>query len=141
MTDKSTDDLFELIDRSSSGFLCNIDEHRLGRSSQILSEYLYEKMNKYSVTPRDLVVRTNISQPHIYQILSGTRGASREKLIAMAIGIGLDLDETQRLLTLGQCGTLYPKVRRDAAIICCIKEHMDIYEANECLIRINENEL
>lgn len=141
MTSKSTDDLFEFIDQNSAEFLNSIDEHKLGSTRQLLSEYLYEKMNKYNVVPHDLVVRTNISQPHIYQILSGTRGVSREKLIAMAIGIGLDLDETQRLLTLGQCGTLYPKVRRDAAIICCINKHMDMYEANECLKRINENEL
>ncbi len=141
MTRKSTDDLFMLINKDSSGFLGSIDENGLGRSTQLLSEYLYEKMNKYGVVPRDLVIRTNISQPHIYQILSGTRGVSREKLIALAIGIGLDLDETQRLLTIGQCGTLYPKVRRDAAIICCITEHMDLFETNEHLNMIEEKEL
>ena len=73
--------------------------------------------------------------------LSGTRGVSREKLIALAIGIGLDVEETQRLLTLGQSGTLYPKVRRDAAIICCIKEHMDLFETNEHLNAIDEKVL
>ena len=141
MSDKSTDELFTLIDRDSSGFLDTIEENRFGRPVQMLSDYLYEKMEKYGISPHDLVVRTNISQPHIYQILSGRRRASREKLIVMAVGIGLSLDETQRLLTIGQCGMLYPKVRRDAAIICCIREHMDIYDTNECLNRINEKEL
>jgi len=138
---KTTDDLFELIDQSGSEFINHIDDQKLGQSNNLLSGYIYEKMNKYSITPHDIVMKTNVSQSHIYQILSGTRGVSRDKLIALALAVGLDLDETQRLLTLGQCGTLYPKVRRDAAIICCINMHMDMYEANECLKRINENEL
>lgn len=141
MAEKNTDDLFTMIDRSSSDFLQNIDEQKLGKSNQLLSGYLFEKMNKYNVMPKDLVVRTNVSQSHIYQIISGTRGVGRDKLIVMALAIGLDFEETQRLLLLGQCGALYPKVRRDAAIICCINEHMDMYETNECLKNINENEL
>ncbi|MBP3854942.1 MAG: hypothetical protein IK990_04915 [Ruminiclostridium sp.] len=36
-------------------------------------------------------------------------------------------DPTQ-LLTAGQCGILYPRVRRDAAIICCIKEKISMSE-------------
>lgn len=141
MTKKSTDDLFGLIDRSGTDFLENIDEQKLGKASKLMSDYIYEKMNKYNVTPHDIVVRTNISQSHVYQIISGTKGAGRDKLLSVAIAIGLDLDETQRLLLLGQCGTLYPKVRRDAALICCINEHMDLYAANEQLKKIGENEL
>ncbi|HBI52481.1 MAG TPA: hypothetical protein DDX72_06830 [Ruminococcaceae bacterium] len=137
----STDVLFEMIDRSSEGFLENIDEHKLGRANSLLSSYIYEKMDKYDVSPRDIVMKTNISQSHVYQIISGKRAAGRDKLISLALALGLSLDETQRLLTLGQCGPLYPKVRRDAAIICCINQHMDMYQTNECLKKIDENEL
>ncbi|MBR1830939.1 MAG: helix-turn-helix domain-containing protein [Ruminiclostridium sp.] len=136
-----TGDLFEMIDRSGAGFLEKIDDQKLGNANSLLSSYIYEKMDKYDITPRDIVTKTNISQSHVYQIISGKRGAGRDKLIELALALGLDLDETQLLLTLGQSGTLYPKVRRDAAIICCIKEHMDLYETNECLKKINENEL
>ena len=137
----STGDLFEMIDRSGAEFLEKIDDLKLGNTNSLLSSYIYEKMDKYDITPRDIVTKTNISQSHVYQIISGKRGAGRDKLIELALALGLDLDETQLLLTLGQSGTLYPKVRRDAAIICCIKEHMDLYETNECLKKINENEL
>ena len=137
----STGDLFEMIDRSGAEFLEKIDDLKLGNANSLLSSYIYEKMDKYDITPRDIVTKTNISQSHVYQIISGKRGAGRDKLIELALALGLNLDETQLLLTLGQSGTLYPKVRRDAAIICCIKEHMDLYETNECLKKINENEL
>ncbi len=137
----STGDLFEMIDRSGAEFLEKIDDQKLGNANSLLSSYIYEKMDKYDITPRDIVTKTNISQSHVYQIISGKRGAGRDKLIELALALGLDLNETQLLLTLGQSGTLYPKVRRDAAIICCIKEHMDLYETNECLKKINENEL
>ncbi len=141
MKQKSTEDLYELIELDSESFLDNIDENKLNKSNVLLSEYFNELLSRHKMTPRDLVVRSNISQSHVYQMITGTKGVGRDKLLVSAIAMGLDLEETQKLLTLGQCGVLYPKVRRDAAIICCIKEHMDLYDTNECLRKINENEL
>ena len=51
MIQKNTDDLFELIDQSGSEFINHIDDQKLGRANNLLSGYIYEKMNKYSITP------------------------------------------------------------------------------------------
>ncbi len=85
-----------------------------------LSAYLAELMEKHGVTKTELIERANLERGYAYQILRGERAPSRDRLLQIAIGLCATLDETQRLLKLGGKGELYPRVRRDAAIIFCI---------------------
>ena len=48
------------------------------------------------------------------------------------------LAETNQLLRLSGQGTLYVKIRRDAAIIFAIEKKYTMQQANELLIRENE---
>ncbi|MDD7177558.1 MAG: hypothetical protein SPG09_02815 [Lachnospiraceae bacterium] len=55
--------------------------------------------------------------------------------------MNLTLAETQELLMMGQKGALYPKVRRDAAIICCLEQRLSLDETDEFLKSISEKTL
>ena len=48
---------------------------------------------------------------------------------------------TQRLLAIGGCGALYPKVRRDAAVIYALNQNMGLMEAEELLSSLPERSL
>jgi hypothetical protein len=48
------------------------------------------------------------------------------------------LKETQRLLAVSQRGALYPRVRRDAAIIFCLNRKCTLEETNDLLEEIGE---
>jgi hypothetical protein len=85
-----------------------------------LSEHFDMLLKKYGVNKSEAIERADIERSYGYQILRGARDAKRDKYIRMAIGIGLDLEDTQRLLTVAKQGVLYPKVLRDAALIFCI---------------------
>ena len=61
----------------------------------------------------------------------------REKLIAICIGIGLNLTETQRVLTIGKQKILYAKDARDSIIIFSINNNYSIMETNELLFEEN----
>ena len=110
-------------------------------SRVILSDYIKQKMSEKDITVKDLIIKTALSQSHIYQILGGARAAGRDVLLNIALALSLTLEETQRLLLLGQMGALYPKVRRDAAIICCIEQRLGLIETNEFLLSVSEHEL
>lgn len=47
---------------------------------------------------------------------------SRDKLIQLAIGLELDVEDTQTLLKMGGMAPLYAKIKREAAIIFCINK-------------------
>lgn len=81
------------------------------------------------------------SKVFIYQIFEGIRKPGREILLRMAFATGLTLEQTQKLLALARRGTLYPRVRRDTAIIYAIQHGFTLEEADEALRSIQEEPL
>ena len=57
------------------------------------------------------------------------------------MALGLSLKETQRLLAVGGCGALYPRVRRDAAVIFALNQKMSLLQAEELLSSLPERSL
>jgi hypothetical protein len=104
-------------------FVENNKESFLRRS---ISEHFDRLLKKYGVNKNEAIERADIERGYGHQILRGARDAKRDKYIRMAIGIGLDLEDTQRLLTVAKQGVLYPKVLRDAALIFCINGKYDL---------------
>lgn len=104
-------------------------------------EYLSELMEKYHFTPGKLIIRSCLSKPFVYQILKGERVPGRDMVIRMGLAMSAELDEIQRLLTRAGKGVLYPKVRRDAAIMCCIEMEKTLEDTNLFLKEHGEKEL
>ena len=94
---KSTDDLANEIKESSNilDFLAeNHEEMQLGGLPQYLEEWLREK----NLSKADVVRQSNLNRAYVYQIFLGRKYPSRDKIIALAFGMGLTADETQKLL-------------------------------------------
>ncbi len=71
-----------------------------------------------------------------HQIFNGTRNPSRDKLIQLAFGLGLDVEETQALLKTAQKSPLYPRLLRDAAIMRCLHDGKTAPQTQELLDRL-----
>ena len=94
---------------------------------------LSELMERRGYTATRLMERSGLSKSFLYQLLSGERLPGRDVVVRIALVLDLDLEETQRLLVVARKGSLYPKVRRDAAIICCILQGKGLFETDEFL--------
>lgn len=139
--EKSTDKLFEMIETDPENFLNEISSSSLASQKSLFTDYLYKIMDEKNITFKQLSVMTNISLSHIYQISSGQKGTGRDNTILMAIAMGLDLEQTQKFLKLSHNGMLYPKVKRDAIIICCIECGMTVEETDNKLVENSEKGL
>jgi transcriptional regulator with XRE-family HTH domain len=82
-----------------------------------------------------------LSQPFTYQVFSGVRKPGRNALLSIALAMRLDLEETQRLLTLAQKGELYPRVQRDAVVIYAIEHGLTLEQTEELLRQTGEASL
>ncbi len=143
-----TENLYRLIETDTEQVLSDIDlrKMKLGGQRSVFIEYINELIKDRDFSPKTLFECTGISQSQTYQILNGSRGAGRDNILCFALAMGLSLDETQRLLMLSQNGILYPKVRRDAVLICFIQKNYGqdippktrVYDANELLIKMDE---
>lgn len=92
-----------------------------------ISDHLESLLNKYGISKNEAILRADIERGYGYQILRGLRDAKRDKYLRLALGIGLNLDDTQHLLMIAKHGVLYPKVMRDALLIFCINNKCDIF--------------
>ena len=71
---------------------------------------------------------------YAYQILSGSKKATRDKLLCLCIGGGLTLAETNRALERAAAGCLYPKRLRDAVIMLALNRGIrPVWKVNELL--------
>ncbi len=134
----STDQLFHQIKEAPARF----SEKKLDLiEDPSFVEYLDQLMKKYHCTPGQMIIRSCLSKPFVYQILKGERIPGRDVIIRISLSMKADVDETQHLLTLAGKGALYPKVRRDAAILCCIEGHKDLEETSLFLEKHGEKKL
>lgn len=95
--------------------------------------YLNNICESTGQVPEHVISRSAIDRTYGHQLFNGRRNPSRDKVIQLAFGLKLDLDETQSLLQAAQKSALYPKVKRDAAIIFCLHHEKDIFETQEVL--------
>lgn len=129
---KSTDDLANEIKESSNilDFLAeNHAEMQLGGLPQYLEEWLREK----NLSKADVVRQSNLNRAYVYQIFLGRKYPSRDKIIALAFGMGLTADETQKLLKQAGYRELYPRDPRDALLLYAVGHGKTILEANQLL--------
>ncbi len=137
----TTNKFFRMIEKDPYEFLNEIDKHKLKNIKSLFTEFFYKMADEKNISIKDIAIKTNISQSHLYQIISGSKNVSRDKAILISTAMGLNLEQTQKFLELSHNSMLYPKVKRDAIIICCIEFGMSITEVNEKLEEKNEKGL
>lgn len=86
-----------------------------------------------ALIPEQVIKNAGIERTYGHQLFNGTRKPSREKVIQLAFGLQLDVDDTQKLLQIARKNLLYPKIKRDAAIIFCISKKKDFFETQSVL--------
>ncbi len=135
MSEKLTDELLkELI---FSNQLEDFLDQEL-KEYESVSDYLNRKLLEKQLRKSEVVRKSGLNHTHAYQVFSGDRKASRNKLLQLAFVMDLNLKETQRLLKNGGMNELYCKVKRDAIIIHCLINKLPVTEADDVLDQLGE---
>lgn len=107
----------------------HIDELSDGNLAKYIDLILEEKQ-----LAKPLVIKNSgLNQIYGFQIFNGKRKPTRDKLIALAIGMELNLEETQHLLNYAGFAPLFPKSKRDEIIIFALKKSLPVCEINTLL--------
>ena len=136
---KSTDDLkSEMKSHELKKFLTENEEEFIQPD---LNVYIQEIVSHQALSKAELARRSGMSTVYLYQLLSGRRSPSRDRLICLCIGLGSTLEETQEILKRSRFALLYLKVRRDAILIFGLNNHLEINEINDLLYENGEETL
>ena len=98
-----------------------------------LSELLEKLLKEKNLKKAEVIKNSELSEVYAYQIFSGIRTPDRKKLLALALGMGLNLDETQSLLKCAGYSPLYVKLPFDSVVLFGICKKMTVVEINELL--------
>ena len=128
----------ELLDEllSTSSIDDYLEEHE--SRSPTLAEYLQQLLDEKGLERSRVVRMANLNDTFGYQIFTGARNPSRNKVLQIAFAMALTLRETNRALTAAGVSELYCKDRRDAIIIFCIDRGCSLQKVNEELYRFGE---
>ncbi|MGN0617785.1 MAG: XRE family transcriptional regulator [Ruminiclostridium sp.] len=129
MEEKTTDALLNEIQESKdlSVFLKDNDDEMI---CSTIAEELNSLLKEKKLKRAEVIRKSNLDTIYGNQIFSGIRKPKRDKLIAIAVGMGLDYKETQLLLKRTFFSMLYAKNKRDSVIIYCIQRKYDIFDLN-----------
>lgn len=86
-----------------------------------------------SLSRAAVISRSDIPRNYAYQLFNGIRKPSRDKVIQLAFGFGLDVDGAQELLKLARQAPLYPKIPRDVVLLRCLNEKRSVWDAQDTL--------
>lgn len=86
-----------------------------------------------SISRAKVIAKSDIPRNYAYQLFNGIRKPSRDKVIQLAFGFGLDVDSTQELLKVARQAPLYPKIPRDIVILRCLYEKCSVIEVQQTL--------
>lgn len=132
MDTKTTEELDHEIEAAA-----NVDDflnaNRSHLLQQSLSEHLSMLLEQKGLSRADVARRSLLERKYAYQIFSGQKTPSRDKLLALAFGFGLSVGETQKMLKLSGKRELYSRDSRDALILFTLQRTGTIFEVNDAL--------
>lgn len=98
-----------------------------------LSELLAELLEKKSLKKAQVIKNAELSEVYGYQIFSGLRVPERRKLLCLAVGMGLNIEEAQQLLKCAGYPLLYVKLPFDSVVLYGLCKNLSVVQINELL--------
>ena len=110
-------------------------------ASDSLPSLLQTLMTGKNLTKAEVVRESNMNEIYAYQILSGVRRPSRDKLLCICLAMKASLEETQDVLKRSGFAPLYARNQRDSIIMYGLTHEQTILQLNSNLFDNGEEVL
>ena len=129
----STDELTNGILRTRD-FKRYLNNHADSLQEQTLQDHLERLLQEKGMKRADVIQRANLDRAFGYQIFDGRKSPSRDKVIQLAFGFGLNYEETCELLRVARKTALYARIKREAILIYAIGHNLSVMETQYMLM-------
>lgn len=109
------------------------DENRAYMVNSSLSELLDALLAEKGLKKSQVIKNAELSEVYGYQIFSGIRIPDRKKLLALAVGMHLNIEQTQTLLKCAGYPPLYAKLPMDSIVLFGLCKEKSVVQINEIL--------
>lgn len=134
---RTTQDLLELLNRTKDFdiYMRNTKEELV---STCVSDSLEQLLQSRNISKSQCIKASGLDRTYAYQIFSGLKLPSRDKALALCLGMNLTLEEVQNFLRQNQYPVLYPRAERDCAFIYAFQHSLSVMDLNELLFEMNQ---
>ena len=140
METKSTGDLQqELMEQPNLNAYIRDNQEEFSDSSML--RLLAGLFDRKKLSKAEMARQAGISEVYLHQVFSGRRNPSRDRLLALCVGMDASLEGANQMLKQAGYAQLYPRLRRDAIISHALIHHRPLREINEALFAENEKTL
>ena len=101
--------------------------------SNTLAELLGALLEQKGLKKAQVIKNAELSEVYAYQIFSGVRVPERKKLLCLAVGMGLNIEEAQQLLKCAGYSQLYVKLPFDSIVLYGLCKQLSVVQINELL--------
>ena len=116
-------------------------ENREYMVNSTLSELLDALLAEKGLKKSQVIKNAELSEVYGYQIFSGIRIPDRKKLLALAIGMSLNIEQVQKLLKCAGYPPLYVKLPMDNIVLFGLCKGMTVVQINELLYEYGQETL
>lgn len=103
-----------------------------------VSDYFLYIISSKKLSKSKIIEDSNLQRNYGYQILSGMRIPGRDKILMLCLAMDMNLEETNRALTLAKEGRLYAKDKRDSVLIYSINNQLSVTDTNDLLYEMQQ---
>ena len=129
---KNTDDLLKELE-SSEDFVRYYSDNRDQFVDRSLPDALSSLLKEKGMTKPEVIQKAELNENTGFQIFSGIRRPSREKLLSIALAMKLSFPETRLLLRTAGLAPLYVKDEFDCVVAYGILHQESVMQVNERL--------
>lgn len=101
--------------------------------SGTLSSLLSDLLERKGLKKAQVIKKSELAEIYGYQIFSGVRIPERKKLLCLAMGMGLNVEETQQLLKCAGYSPLYVKLPFDSIVLYGLCKNYSVVQINGLL--------
>lgn len=109
------------------------EENKHYMVSDNLSALLSRLLEAKGLKKSQVIKSAELSEVYGYQIFSGIRVPERNKLLCIAVGMALNIEETQQLLKCAGYSQLYVKLPFDSIVLYGLCKKLNVVQINGLL--------
>ncbi len=129
LENEKTENLMDEL-RDSSNVYSYISKYNTDFPNISFIDFIALVIEKKHLKKSQVVKATGLQRNYAYQLMSGKKNPSRDKVLTFAFGLCLDLEDTQKFLRVAQFNLLYPKQKRDSIIIYALCNSYTLDQTN-----------
>jgi len=129
---RDTSEIVEQL-KLSADFQSFYQENKDYMVDKSLSELLEQLLKQSNISKATAIKNAEMSEVYGYHIFSGKRIPERGKVLALAVGMELNLEQVQQLLKAAGYSPLYVKRPFDSIVLYGICKKMTVAQINELL--------